>query len=184
MKELIPGLQELPLVFLDQMKDLGDLLPAEAVAAVEFDRVEPELRLAVVPLNVNVGRLTAIARVEEESERSTTEYRGHALNATVDAQHGQRGVSRSHRGARGSVGPVKSFHHLVKRPRLGGGISLQIQDLRREAWVCGIGETTHLVRKHPSPTGTHRHQVPHVALAKEANELQDSKDYDDRPQDE
>jgi hypothetical protein len=54
---------------LDQFLDPGDFLPAEAVAPFQPDGVEPELGFAVVALDVDVGRLTTIAGVEEESER-------------------------------------------------------------------------------------------------------------------
>src|SRR5438093_400288 len=60
-KELIPSLQEMPLVFFDQMTDLVDLLPAEAMAALKFNWVEPELRLAVVALDVDMRRLATVA---------------------------------------------------------------------------------------------------------------------------
>ena len=45
------------------------------VAALQADRVEPELRFAVVPLDVDVGRLAPVAGVEEEPERPAAEYR-------------------------------------------------------------------------------------------------------------
>src|SRR6266851_2349764 len=75
-KELIPCLQEVPLVSLHQIADSVDLLPTEPMAAFDLDRVEPELRLAVVALNVNVRRLVAVAGVEEKPKRSAAVHRG------------------------------------------------------------------------------------------------------------
>src|SRR6476646_9075853 len=53
-EELMPALQQLLAMLLDQLADAVDLFPAEAVAALQPDGVEPELRFGVVPLDVDV----------------------------------------------------------------------------------------------------------------------------------
>src|SRR5262249_48845266 len=53
-EEFIPALQQLLTVLLDQPADLVDVFPAEAPAALEPYGIEPKLRLAVVPLDVDV----------------------------------------------------------------------------------------------------------------------------------
>src|SRR5262249_37084458 len=77
-EELMPALQQPLPMRLHQTPDAIDFLPAEAVAAFEPDRVEPELGLTIVALDVHVRRLAAIAGVEEEPERPATEHRRHA----------------------------------------------------------------------------------------------------------
>jgi hypothetical protein len=56
-EELIPALQQRLPVLLDQPPDPVDLLPAEPVAPLQPNGVEPELRFAVVALDVDVWRL-------------------------------------------------------------------------------------------------------------------------------
>ena len=65
-------------MLLDQSLDSVDLLPAEAVTALQAHRVEPELRLAVVAFDVNVWRLTTVACVEEESKRPAAKDSRHS----------------------------------------------------------------------------------------------------------
>src|SRR4051794_4348937 len=69
LEELIPALQQLLPVFFDQCPDAVDVLPAEAAAALQPDGIEPELRLGVVTLDVDVRRLTPVASVKEKPER-------------------------------------------------------------------------------------------------------------------
>jgi hypothetical protein len=66
-EELMPALQQLRLVLFDQFTDLADLLAAKAVAALQADRVEPELCFAVVVFDVDMRRLTTIASVEKNN---------------------------------------------------------------------------------------------------------------------
>src|SRR5947199_6955105 len=56
-EELIPALQQLLTMLLDQLANPVDLFPAEAVAALQSNGVEPELRFAVVTLDVDVSGL-------------------------------------------------------------------------------------------------------------------------------
>src|SRR5262249_10514695 len=77
-EERMPTLQQLRLMLLDQLPDAIDFLAAEAVAALQPYRVEPELRLAVVALNRDVRRLATVTDVEEEVERPAAERRRHA----------------------------------------------------------------------------------------------------------
>jgi hypothetical protein len=64
-------------MLLDQLTESVDLFPAKAVAALQPDRVEPELRLTVVTFDVDVRRFTPIPGVEEEPERAHSEYSRH-----------------------------------------------------------------------------------------------------------
>src|SRR5262245_10817452 len=65
-------------MLLDQVTDAVDLFPAEAVAALQQDEVEPELRFAVVTFHMDVRRLAPIAGVEEEPEWAHAEHGRHA----------------------------------------------------------------------------------------------------------
>jgi hypothetical protein len=53
-------------MLLDQFADPVELFPAEAAAALQPDWVEPELRLAIVTLDMDVRRLASVAGVKEE----------------------------------------------------------------------------------------------------------------------
>jgi hypothetical protein len=64
-------------VLLDQRADPVDLFPTEAAAALETNRVEPELRFAVVAFDMNVWRLARIPGVKEEPEWSHPKYGRH-----------------------------------------------------------------------------------------------------------
>jgi hypothetical protein len=48
---------------LDQTPDAVDFFAAETVTSLHTQRFDPELRFAVVPFDVNVWRLVAIARL-------------------------------------------------------------------------------------------------------------------------
>src|SRR5262249_55601872 len=78
-EELIPTLQQLFLILLDQLADPIDLFTSETAAALEPDGVEPEFRFAVITFDVDVRRLAPIAGVEEEPKRTHSEYSRHGL---------------------------------------------------------------------------------------------------------
>jgi hypothetical protein len=48
----------------DQPSNAGDLLTAEPMTTFQPDGIEPEFGLAVVPFNVDMGRLRTITGVE------------------------------------------------------------------------------------------------------------------------
>ncbi|MFO0844753.1 MAG: hypothetical protein U0797_20545 [Gemmataceae bacterium] len=79
MEELIPTLQHLLSVFLDKFPYPVQILPAEAAAALQPDGVEPELRFAIVTLDMNVRGLATVAGVEEESKRPDPQRFWHAV---------------------------------------------------------------------------------------------------------
>ena len=76
-EELIPTLQQLLPVLLDQRSDPADLASAETAATLEAHGVEPEVGLPVITFNVDVWRLSAITRVEKETERPDPKYSRH-----------------------------------------------------------------------------------------------------------
>lgn len=59
-----------------QQVDPIELGPPETAATLNNDRLEPNFGLVPRPVDVNVRRFPAIARVEEESERTDSEYGG------------------------------------------------------------------------------------------------------------
>ena len=73
----MPTLQQLLPIFLDQLADPVYLVSSEAMATLQANRIEPKLRLAIVPLNVNMRRFASIARVKEEAIRPHAEYGRH-----------------------------------------------------------------------------------------------------------
>jgi hypothetical protein len=78
-EELIPTLQQIHLMFSDQSLDFVDFFAAETATLVESHGVEPELRFAVVALNMHMRRLASIACVEEKPKRSNPQHCRHAL---------------------------------------------------------------------------------------------------------
>ena len=50
------------------VKNIVGFVAAKALDESEFERVEPELRGAVVALNVDVRRLESVGHVKEEAE--------------------------------------------------------------------------------------------------------------------
>jgi hypothetical protein len=64
-------------MFLDQLANPVDPFPAKAVAALQPDRLKPELRLAGVTLDVDVRRFASVTCVEEEPERPHAQYSRH-----------------------------------------------------------------------------------------------------------
>ena len=63
----------------DQFLNPLDVTTPKAMTAFDSDRIEPELRFAGIPLNVNVCGFTAIPGVEEESEGSASQHGWHAV---------------------------------------------------------------------------------------------------------
>jgi hypothetical protein len=63
---LMPSAQKVLLVLLDDRWDLMDLLASESTAPLAANRSEPELRLAVITLDVNVWQFIPVSGVEEE----------------------------------------------------------------------------------------------------------------------
>src|SRR5262249_55542195 len=76
-EELMPPLQQLCLVLLDQHPYEVNLLAAESVAALQAHRIELELGFAVIPFDVDVRWFAAIACVKEKPVRPTAENRRH-----------------------------------------------------------------------------------------------------------
>jgi hypothetical protein len=99
-EELIPTLQEMLSVLLDQLVDLIDFLSAETRTLFQSHGIEPELRLGVVAIDVNVWRLRTIARVEEKPKRSRPEYCRHVAmlpqpGAEDNVTHCEPGAQRT-----------------------------------------------------------------------------------------
>lgn len=61
----------------DDFVDATELCPSKPTASLQSDRIEPELSDLVLTLDVNMLRLVAIARVEEQSVRAYPEYCWH-----------------------------------------------------------------------------------------------------------
>ena len=74
MEELIPRLQQLALVRFNQFLYPVDVFAPNAVTALQSNRIEPELGLAVVALDVDVRRFVSITRVKEEPEWPAPQY--------------------------------------------------------------------------------------------------------------
>src|SRR5262249_37802265 len=94
-EDLMPALQQRRLVLLDQLPDAVNFLAAETVAALQPHRIEPELGLAVVALDVDVRRPAAVAGIEEEPERPAAEHRRHAPRLRRPAPRSNAGHDRS-----------------------------------------------------------------------------------------
>jgi hypothetical protein len=69
----MPAIQQVLLVLLNDLLNLVDLLAGEPSASLQPDGIEPEFRLSVVALDVDVRWLIPIAGIEEESIRSAAE---------------------------------------------------------------------------------------------------------------
>ena len=82
-KELIPLLQQLQLVLLNQLDEPVDFLRREPMTSLKSDRIEPELCLTLIPFDVDVRRLAAIACVKEKSKRTASKHCGHFLGKTT-----------------------------------------------------------------------------------------------------
>jgi hypothetical protein len=65
-------------MFLDQFANPVDFLAPEAPASLQPYGVKPELRLAIITFNMDVGRFTAITGVKEEPEWPCEEDSRHA----------------------------------------------------------------------------------------------------------
>jgi hypothetical protein len=62
-----------------ELGDLAQLRRLEAAAPGQTDRIEPQLGDLLVPLDVDMGRLAAVTRVEEEPVRANSQDRGHGF---------------------------------------------------------------------------------------------------------
>jgi len=60
---------------LDDLRDAVEFPAGESSTALEPDWVEPELRLAIVALDVGVRRFVPITRIEEETIRAASQDR-------------------------------------------------------------------------------------------------------------
>jgi hypothetical protein len=69
-EELIPSLQKAAPIFAGQPLNLAQLSAAKAPAVGHPDRIDPNLGDVTLMLDVNVRRLVAVCRVEEEPIRS------------------------------------------------------------------------------------------------------------------
>ncbi len=65
---LIPRPEEFVAVLFCDVKNVVGLVSAETLGESEFKRIEPELRGAVIALNVDVRRLEPVCHVEEEAK--------------------------------------------------------------------------------------------------------------------
>jgi hypothetical protein len=63
----IPFLQEDLLVLHDYLADIGEFVAAKATIVRQGNRLKPELRITTGVSNMNVGRLSSLETVEEES---------------------------------------------------------------------------------------------------------------------
>jgi hypothetical protein len=75
----MPILQQLFVMLFNYPAQPIDFLPAEAVTTLQTNWVEPKLGLAVIALNVDVWRFTAIAGVEEDAIWPNSKYGWHAV---------------------------------------------------------------------------------------------------------
>jgi hypothetical protein len=76
-EELIPTLQQLLSMIVDQFADSVNLFSVESATALKPDWVEPELRFTFVAFDMDMGRLGTIAGVEEEPKWTHSEYSRH-----------------------------------------------------------------------------------------------------------
>jgi len=72
---LMPAIQQVLLVLLDDLLDLVDLPPGEPSASLQPGGIKPILRFAVVALDVDVRCLIPIAGTEEQPVWSATKDR-------------------------------------------------------------------------------------------------------------
>jgi hypothetical protein len=64
-------------VLFGDLPKLIDFLARESTTPLNAQRIEPELRLALVPFNVDMRWFGAIARIKEEPERSDAQNSRH-----------------------------------------------------------------------------------------------------------
>src|SRR6186713_2039835 len=76
---VIPGLQQLPPVLIDEAGDVAKLCPPKTAAAGEPYWIEPELGDARIPLDMNVRGLVTVSRIEEKPIRPHSENGRHRL---------------------------------------------------------------------------------------------------------
>ncbi len=80
-EEFIPRARQSFVMISDNLLDPPEFLRREASATFEADRVEPDLRLAVVAFHMYMGRFIAVTRVEEKTVRSNSQDCGHQCSA-------------------------------------------------------------------------------------------------------
>ena len=76
-EEVIPRVHQLSVMIRDNLLDPPKFLRREASATFEADGIEPELRLAVVPFHMYMGRFIAVTREEEKPIWSNAQDCGH-----------------------------------------------------------------------------------------------------------
>jgi hypothetical protein len=76
-KELIPALQQLLFVVLNQHSDPIEVFSPEPMTSFQSNWGQPKLRLAIIALDMDMGRLTTVAGVEEYAERSASQDSRH-----------------------------------------------------------------------------------------------------------
>jgi glutaredoxin 2 len=77
MKVGIPALQKLCVMFLDEPLDPVEFLSAEAVTVLQTHRDKPEFGNLLVTLDMHVGWLITVPRIEKEAVRTNTQDSRH-----------------------------------------------------------------------------------------------------------
>jgi hypothetical protein len=77
MKVGIPALQELGVMCLDELLDPVEFLSAEATTILHPHGAKPEFGNLLVTLNMHVGRLITVPRIEKESVWTNTQNGWH-----------------------------------------------------------------------------------------------------------
>jgi hypothetical protein len=75
----MPTPQELLPVLFDETLDFDQFVTWETLASLQSDRIEPELRLVVVALDVNMRRLCIVTGIKEESVRARKAHAWHDI---------------------------------------------------------------------------------------------------------
>jgi hypothetical protein len=79
MEGLMPAIQQVLLVLLDDLLELADFPAGKPSASLQPEGIKPILRLAVVALDVKVKWLIPIAGIEEEPVWSAAKDRRHRV---------------------------------------------------------------------------------------------------------
>ncbi len=80
----MPAIQQVLLVHLDDLLYLVELLAGECPASPQPHRIEPELRLAVVALDVDVRWLIPVAGIAKEPVRPAAKHGRHCARVQSD----------------------------------------------------------------------------------------------------
>jgi hypothetical protein len=78
-EELIPGIQKVVLIGCDNVFEIVQFMGGKALAAGESDRIQPELRLSVIMLDMDMWRFISVTGVKEEPIRSIAQDGRHTL---------------------------------------------------------------------------------------------------------